>query len=450
MDFAPMPITMFYDQCLSGAKARGFNWVVSLIARESDVDNLYYNLKRSWGSLDSITEKYFLFMFAGKENLTEEDRWNSRIADRYARYVIRYNDYITIINKCKEGEPVLSSRICYDWRRDEDNLMKHVERTQTDAISSLKRYFHLKESDIPCLVFTSLYAKNFYFVKINSSANDIYKYFKGLFNDITPFLDDLDEIEITIRKLNEKRDADQAEIESMSLDKIERILYLYEELTHLAKINNDSLLLQCVINRHYYKFKQPIRGKLSKYIDLSKDYETKNNKEFKIENFSEEHYKKINKKNDLEKEITSIGIEIERLNKDYEKTIHRIDERIRSSVMSQAKNNGAGIRIEKIENSQIISPDNGSVVYNPTYNYLDINTLQKLIKDIKDQIPQNISSEEKEVINDSLDSIESEVEKTNPKRSILRFAKKILTGIKGTAEFGAAIAALINFIQPYL
>lgn len=80
MDFAPMPITMFYDQCLSGAKARGFNWVVSLIARESDVDNLYLNLKRSWESLDSITEKYFLFMFAGKENLTEEERWNSRIA----------------------------------------------------------------------------------------------------------------------------------------------------------------------------------------------------------------------------------------------------------------------------------------------------------------------------------------------------------------------------------
>lgn len=449
MDFAPMPITMFYDQCLSGAKARGFNWVVSLIARESDVDNLYFNLKRSWGSLDSITEKYFLFMFAGKENLTEEERWNSRIADQYTHYVSRYNDYITIINKSKEGEAVLSSRICYDWRRDKDNLMKHVERTQTDAISSLKRYFHLKESDIPCLVFTSILANNYYFVKINSSANDIYKYFKDLFNDITPFLDDLDEIDCIKSKLNEKRETDQAEIESMSLDKSERILYLYEELTNLAKINNDSLLLQCVINRQYYKFKQPIRGKLSKYIDLSKEFEKKNHKEFKIEDYSEDHYKRINKKNDLEKEITSIGKKIEKLNRDYEKTIHRIDERIRSSVMSQEKNNGAGIRIEKIGNLQINSPSEGSTVYAPQY-YLNTNELQNLITNVRNQIPQNISPEEKEEINDSLDNIESEVEKTNPKKSILRFAKKILTGIKGTAEFGAAIAALISFIQPYL
>lgn len=449
MDFAPMPITMFYDQCLSGAKARGFNWVVSLIARESDVDNLYFNLKRSWGSLDSITEKYFLFMFAGKENLTEEERWNSRIADQYTHYVSRYNDYITIINKSKEGEPVLSSRICYDWRRDKDNLMKHVERTQTDAISSLKRYFHLKESDIPCLVFTSILANNYYFVKINSSANDIYKYFKGLFNDITPFLDDLDEIESIKSKLNEKRETDQAEIESMSLDKTERILYLYEELTNLAKINNDSLLLQCVINRQYYKFKQPIRGKLSKYIDLTKEFEKKNNKKFKIEDYSEDHYKKINKKNDLEKEITSIGLDIKKLNKDYEKTIHRIDERIRSSVMCQEKNNGTGIQIGKIGNLQINSPSDGSTVYASQY-YLDTNELQNLINNVRNQIPQNISPEEKEEINDCLDNIESEVEKTNPKKSILRFAKKILIGIKGTAEFGAAIAALINFIQPYL
>lgn len=449
MDFAPMPITVFYDQCLSGAKARGFNWVVSLIARESDVDNLYYNLKRSWASLDSITEKYFLFMFAGKENLTEDELWNSRIADKYASYVMRYNDYMTILNESKKGEPILSSRACYDWRRDNDNLMKYVERTQTDAISSLKRYFHLKESDIPCLVFTSLYAENYFFVKINSFANDIYKYFKGLFNDITPFLDDLDEIENIKRKLIEKRDSDQVEIKSMSLDKTERILDLYEELTHLAKTNNDSLLLQCVINRRYYKFKQPIRGKLSKYIDLSKDYETKSNKEFKIEDYSEEQFEKINKKNDLEKEITSIGIKIEKLNRDYEKTIHKIDERIRNSVMSQVKHNGTGLQIAKIDNLQINNPSGGSTVYANQY-YMNTNELQNLIDNVRKQIPENFSPEEKEAINDSLDNIESEVEKINPKKSILRFAKKILTGIKGTAEFGAAITALISFIQPYL
>lgn len=450
MDFAPIPITIFYEKCLSGAKERGFNWVVSLLARESDVDNLYYNLKRSWASLDSITGKYFLFLFAGKENTTQDERWNSRIADKYVEYVMRYNDYMTILNGCKNGEPVLSSGICYDWRRDENGFKKYVEQTQTDAIYSLRKYFNLKESNIPCLVFTSLYAKCNYFVKINPFANDIYRYFKELFNDITPFLDDLDGIENTKAKLIKKRDTDQAEIESMSLNKIEKILYLYKELIHLAEDTNDSLLLECVINRHYYKFKQPIRGKLSKYIDLTKDYEKKNNKEFKINNFTEENLKKINIKNYLEKEITTISIEIENINHEYEKVINKIDEMIRSSVMNQVKKDGTEIRIDKIDNLQVNKPSGGSVVYASQNLYMNTNQLQNLIEDVKKQIPQNISLEEKNSINDSLENIESELEKTNPKKSILRFAKNILTGIKGTTEFGAAITALISFIQPYL
>lgn len=194
MDIARIPITDFYDKCLSGAKARGFIWVVSLLARENDVDNLYYNLKRSWNSLDSITGDYFLFLFAGNEKVSNLERANSEIEDIDYGWCKRYNDYVAILNKSKNGEAIIHSNIFYDWRTDADDYKNHIEKTQTDAINSLRKYFRLQESNIPCLIFTSLLTPKNYCVPIHPDANDIYRYFKELFNDISPYLDELDKI----------------------------------------------------------------------------------------------------------------------------------------------------------------------------------------------------------------------------------------------------------------
>ena len=99
MDFAKLPITEFYRHCLSGARSDGFKWVVSLLAREADVEGLYQNLRRAWLSLDSITGEYFLFIFAGKENYTHEERWNSKILDFPTNSSGIYNDYVSFLNQ---------------------------------------------------------------------------------------------------------------------------------------------------------------------------------------------------------------------------------------------------------------------------------------------------------------------------------------------------------------
>lgn len=54
MDFTNRPITEFYRHCLLAARNKGYRWVVTLLAREADVDGLYSNLYRAWSSLDSI------------------------------------------------------------------------------------------------------------------------------------------------------------------------------------------------------------------------------------------------------------------------------------------------------------------------------------------------------------------------------------------------------------
>lgn len=101
--------------------------------------------------------------------------------------------------------------------------------------------------------------------------------------------------------------------------------------------------MDCLIKRNYYKTKQPTRGKLSKYIDLTKDYERKNNKKFIIEEFSEEYFKKINEKHRLEEEIATINTEIEKLNYKYNEIIITINQIIKRSGMNKINVDGSEI-----------------------------------------------------------------------------------------------------------
>ena len=107
MEFVDRPIVEFFEHSLSAAYNRGFLWVVTLLAREADVEGLYSNLRKSWASLDSITGEYFLFVFAGKENVTEDERFESKVIDSKVRYYGEYNNYVKFIN------PKIELEDCY-------------------------------------------------------------------------------------------------------------------------------------------------------------------------------------------------------------------------------------------------------------------------------------------------------------------------------------------------
>lgn len=204
MEFVDRPIIEFYRDSLSAASKRGFLWVVTLLAREADVDGLYLNLRRSWTSLDSITGKYFLFVFAGKENVTDDDRWNSRVVDSDVGFFSEYNNYVKIINQNIE----LSDSYIHDnYHKRKCADMDRLEDSQTSAINSLRDYFSISENEIPCLVFTRLeplcssYSRVIQVVPI--SGNNVYGYFKRLFNVIDPLLKQHKAMVIRLKELTE-------------------------------------------------------------------------------------------------------------------------------------------------------------------------------------------------------------------------------------------------------
>lgn len=102
-----------------------------------------------------------------------------------------------------------------------------------------------------------------------------------------------------------------------------------------------------------------------------------------------------------------------------------------------------------VQNGQaIIATDNATVTATNTVG-LDQDKLAELIAAVRDAAV-GLSEEDAEAVEESLDVVATEAASDKPKKSFLRTALKTLNGIKGVAEFSAAVATLIQFVQTLL
>lgn len=74
----------------------------------------------------------------------------------------------------------------------------------------------------------------------------------------------------------------------------------------------------------------------------------------------------------------------------------------------------------------------------------DLDQLGKLIQAIKDS-STDLSPEDKELLNDNLDVIQEEAASDKPRKGFLKTALTGLKAIKGSVEFAAAVASLLQF-----
>jgi hypothetical protein len=102
-----------------------------------------------------------------------------------------------------------------------------------------------------------------------------------------------------------------------------------------------------------------------------------------------------------------------------------------------------------VNNGQAIIANDSSVVTVTNNIEMDIEQMSNLIQNIKVAAEKSkLSEEENETLNDSLDTIEEETKSKKPKRSLIKTAINGIKVLKGTAEFAAAVTALIQFLQP--
>ena len=102
-----------------------------------------------------------------------------------------------------------------------------------------------------------------------------------------------------------------------------------------------------------------------------------------------------------------------------------------------------------VENGQAIIATDGSSVNATNQVGTDGSELAKLIAAVQ-AATDSLAPEDKEAVQESLEVIEAEASAEKPKKSMLRTALSTLSAIKGIAEFGAAVAALAQFVGQYL
>ncbi len=99
-----------------------------------------------------------------------------------------------------------------------------------------------------------------------------------------------------------------------------------------------------------------------------------------------------------------------------------------------------------VNNGQVnLASDNSTINANQLNNGIDLQILKALVNNVKNEMSCN--EEDAQIINDSIEVIETELAQPTPKKNLLRIALSGIKTIKGTAEFGAAILALYQFVQ---
>lgn len=455
MEFVDRPIIDFYRHSLSAASKRGFLWVVTLLAREADVEGLYLNLRKSWTSLDSITGKYFLFIFAGKENTTRNDRWNSRVTDSQEKYFSEYNDYVKFINQDIE---LMDSYIHYSYHKNKSENIDGLEENQTIAVNTLRDYFSISESNIPCLVFTRLYPfgyVNKVIQVVPISGNNIYGYFKSLFNAIDPLLKKHMDLVIRLKELATYKENLETRISQTSLGSDSKILALQKELLLYADKNvvddRGHTLLDCINTLTYGKFDMPLRSMLNRYIDWVKNYEKRTGRCFDSELVSQNIYQNTTEIANAKYELSMVEIQQDELGKKCAEIISEIEGIIGDSKMAEntSKNDKLSISVMG-GTAQINAAFDNAKIEAAQYVGYDEKKLAAMIGNVRSTLSTGISADDIEIVNNNLDVIEDELKSSKPRKSFLKVALKSLEAIKGTVEFGAAVVALVQFIQPML
>ena len=103
-----------------------------------------------------------------------------------------------------------------------------------------------------------------------------------------------------------------------------------------------------------------------------------------------------------------------------------------------------------VTNGQVnIASDSAIINATSIVNAIDTSLLSELIENIKEE-SEPLSKEDKETLANCLDVVEEELKSDVPRKGFVKTAIAGIKAIKGTTEFAAAVAALVQFSQSLL
>lgn len=100
--------------------------------------------------------------------------------------------------------------------------------------------------------------------------------------------------------------------------------------------------------------------------------------------------------------------------------------------------------------AQVNVANDNATVHATQSNGIDVSQLESIISDIMKHMPTSLTQEEQEQITDSVEVIRAEIQSASPRKGFIKTALKGFQAINGTAQFGAAIATLVQFVGTIL
>lgn len=321
MEILKIPIVDFLKYSLDSAYQQGFSWVMLLLARDADAEDIYQQVKRYWDSLHDLTGKNILFVFAGKLNKSSES--NSLLWHEAKDYRALANPSIRFIS---DNIPTVPYDMYprYTLKKFDRN---ELAVTHTRSITELRDFLNLSEKDIPSVVFIPTHiAARAEKVIVRLKHENIYQMIKGIFEDFEDTLKSLKKEQDDYNRINDQLIEIDENIEC--LQKGTNIQNGFKSVKNYleSRVRNagDDILktsLQNAIDKKMIdetqKFNRKTQKYLNQYIYLLKQYPTLEEEckviESRIIDLEEKKRKLITEKFKMEKNVEILYSELKQL-----------------------------------------------------------------------------------------------------------------------------------------
>ena len=100
-----------------------------------------------------------------------------------------------------------------------------------------------------------------------------------------------------------------------------------------------------------------------------------------------------------------------------------------------------------VTNGQVNVANDAAIINATVNNGIDGMRLQQLLSEVQKACSAGLTQEDAEAAHGSLEVIQEELSKPKPRKRFIQTAITALSAIKGTAEFAAAVVALVQFVQ---
>lgn len=170
MIVTPMSLATFFDTISQRAEKEGYNWIISLIGRYADAENVYDEIEKTWASLNDLTNDRIAFVFSSFVRTMNNDFYRTPHKEPY------------VGSMCPFASVLGASRF-EDNHGNFEHYYEEFEKVNwkelhTQSITEFIRKHNIDEQALPGIFIYELRTKQNVFVHIDSDEK-IYKCIKS-------------------------------------------------------------------------------------------------------------------------------------------------------------------------------------------------------------------------------------------------------------------------------